>query len=25
VLYALFWYVFPWVSPLISPGEVDVE
>lgn len=25
VLYALFWYVFPWVSPLITPGEVDVE
>ncbi|MBS0022578.1 hypothetical protein [Microbacterium paraoxydans] len=25
VLYALFWYVFPWVSPFITPGEVDVE
>ncbi|MEZ0140187.1 hypothetical protein AB1285_15235 [Microbacterium sp. NRRL B-14842] len=25
VLYALLWYVFPWVSPLIAPGEVDVE
>ncbi|MBT2484087.1 MULTISPECIES: hypothetical protein [unclassified Microbacterium] len=25
VLYGLFWYVFPWVSPLITPGEVDVE
>ena len=25
VLYALFWYVFPWFSPIIAPGEVDVE
>ncbi|WP_186307581.1 hypothetical protein [Microbacterium sp. 1.5R] len=25
VLYALFWFVFPWVSPLITPGEVDLE
>ncbi len=25
VLYALFWYVFPWISPFIAPGEVDVE
>ena len=25
VLYALFWFVFPWVSPIIAPGEVDVE
>ena len=25
VLYGLFWYVFPWVSPIIAPGEVDVE
>jgi hypothetical protein len=25
VLYGLFWYVFPWASPLITPGEVDVE
>lgn len=25
VLYGLFWYVFPWVSPIITPGEVDVE
>ncbi len=24
-LYALFWFVFPWVSPLITPGEVDLE
>lgn len=25
VLYALYFYVFPWVSPLITPGEVDLE
>lgn len=25
VLYGLFFYVFPWVSPLITPGEVDLE
>jgi hypothetical protein len=25
VLYGLFCYVFPWVSPIIAPGEVDVE
>ena len=25
VLYGLFFYVFPCVSPLISPGEVDLE
>ena len=25
VLYGLFWYGFPWVSPIIAPGEVDVE
>ena len=25
VLSGLFWYVFPWVSPIIAPGEVDVE
>lgn len=25
VLYGLFFYVFPWVSPLISPGEVDLQ
>ena len=24
VLYGLFFYVFPWVSPLISPNEVDL-
>jgi hypothetical protein len=25
ILYGLFFYVFPWVSPLIAPGEVDLE
>ena len=25
ILYGLFWYVFPWLSPIIAPGEVDVE
>jgi len=25
VLYGLFFYVFPWVSPLVSPGEVDLQ
>ncbi|MCZ4302600.1 hypothetical protein [Microbacterium oxydans] len=25
VLYGLFWYVFPWASPIVAPGEVDVE
>ncbi|MDQ4214776.1 hypothetical protein [Microbacterium capsulatum] len=25
VLYGLFFYVFPWVSPLISPGDVSIE
>lgn len=25
VLYALFYFVFPWVAPLIDPGEVDLE
>lgn len=25
VLYGLFWYVFPWVSPIVAPGEIDVE
>lgn len=25
ILYGLFFYVFPWVSPLITPGEVDLE
>jgi hypothetical protein len=25
VLYGLFFYVFPWVSPFITPGEVDVQ
>lgn len=24
VLYGLFWFVFPWVSPLISPGDVAI-
>lgn len=24
-LYGLFFYVFPWVSPLINPAEVDLE
>ncbi|MGM7670706.1 hypothetical protein [Microbacterium sp. A93] len=25
ILYGLFFYAFPWVSPLITPGEVDLE
>ncbi|MEV8249954.1 hypothetical protein AB0O87_03380 [Microbacterium sp. NPDC076768] len=25
VLYGLFWYVFPWLSPIVAPGEIDVE
>jgi len=25
VLYALFFFVFPWVAPYITPGEVVVE
>lgn len=25
VLYGLFFYVFPWVSPLVNPQEVTVE
>ncbi|MFF7293897.1 hypothetical protein ACFY9N_15310 [Microbacterium sp. NPDC008134] len=25
ILYGLFWYVFPWISPIINPGEVDLE
>lgn len=25
VLYLLFFHVFPWVSPLITPGEVGLE
>lgn len=25
VVYALLFYVFPWVSPIILPGEVDLE
>jgi len=24
-LYGLFFYVFPWVSPLITPEEVDLQ
>ncbi|UWF77549.1 MULTISPECIES: hypothetical protein [Microbacterium] len=24
VLYALFFHVFPWISPLITPAEVDL-
>ncbi|MFS2242644.1 hypothetical protein [Microbacterium sp. OR16] len=24
-LYALFFHVFPWISPLITPGEVDLQ
>jgi hypothetical protein len=24
-LYGLFFHVFPWASPLITPGEVDLE
>jgi hypothetical protein len=25
VLYGLFFYVFPWVSPFLNPQEVTVE
>lgn len=25
VLYGLFFYVFPWIAPIITPGEVDLE
>lgn len=25
VLYALFFYVFPWVSPLLLPEDVTIE
>lgn len=25
ILYALFFFVFPWIAPLIDPGEVLVE
>ena len=25
VLYALFFHVFPWISPLVTPGEVDLQ
>ncbi len=25
VLYALFFHVFPWTSPLVTPGEVDLQ
>ena len=25
ILYGLFWYVFPWISPIVNPGEVDLE
>lgn len=25
ILYGLFFYVFPWVSPIITPDEVDLE
>jgi hypothetical protein len=25
IVYGLFFYVFPLVSPLIAPGEVDLE
>lgn len=25
VLYGLFFYVFPWVAPLVTPGEVDLS
>lgn len=25
VLYGLFFYVFPWLSPIIAPGEVELE
>jgi len=25
VLYGLFFYVFPWLSPIIAPGDVTIE
>ncbi|MGF3056571.1 hypothetical protein [Microbacterium sp. YY-01] len=25
VLYGLFWYVFPWLSPIILPGDIVIE
>ena len=25
ILYGPFFFVFPWVSPFINPGEVDLE
>lgn len=25
VLYGLFFYVFPWLSPIVLPAEVDLE
>lgn len=25
VLYALFFHVFPWISPLVTHGEVDLQ
>ncbi|MGF2949475.1 hypothetical protein [Microbacterium alcoholitolerans] len=25
VLYGLFFYVFPWISPIVLPAEVDLE
>lgn len=25
ILYGLFFYVFPWVSPFITPGEIELE
>jgi hypothetical protein len=25
ILYGLFFHVFPWVAPFITPGEVELE
>ncbi|MEW1962823.1 hypothetical protein AB0269_10220 [Microbacterium sp. NPDC077644] len=25
IVYGLFFYVFPWISPIIAPGEVDLQ
>lgn len=25
ILYGLFFYVFPWASPFIAPGDVSIE
>ncbi len=25
IVYALFYHVFPWLAPLLSPGEIELE